>query len=202
MLFGQRKRIKELEDELAKTKEDLDDLILYLEQMTSFLPVAVCIITGVKVLLDVNSSFENISGYSGLEMIGKPVESMFENEEEIKNLIHSVEQQGDIESKESILLASNSKKIPVRVFCGQRKDNQKNITGYFLTIIDISESKEFQSKLEQTVKERTKELRVRLNELEIFHNMTVGRELKMIELKKEVKKLKDEIEKFQKPKKK
>ncbi len=44
--------------------------------------------------------------------------------------------------------------------------------------------------LEQKVEERTKELRHRLNELEKFHKLTVGRELKMTELKKEIEKLK------------
>ena len=44
--------------------------------------------------------------------------------------------------------------------------------------------------LEQKVEERTKELQERVNELERFHELTVGRELRMIELKKEIKKLK------------
>lgn len=42
---------------------------------------------------------------------------------------------------------------------------------------------------------KTKELRERLRELEKFHRLTVGRELKMIELKKEIKKLKEELSK-------
>ena len=44
--------------------------------------------------------------------------------------------------------------------------------------------------LEKTVEERTKELQVKLEELERFHDLTVGREMKMIELKKEIEKLK------------
>ena len=52
------------------------------------------------------------------------------------------------------------------------------------------ELKELTKGLEGNVKERTKELQGRVNELERFHNLTVGRELKMIELKKEIKKLK------------
>jgi PAS domain S-box-containing protein len=201
MPFVKRRKLKEQEEELNKTREDLDDLIFYLEQITSFLPVAVCIITGVKVFLDVNDSFEKLTGYPSLEIIGKPIDSIFEEKENIKTLINSVEKKGDVESEELTLLTSKKKKIPVRVSCGQRKDNQQNITGYFLTIVDISESKEFQKKLEETVRERTKQLRRRLNELEIFHNMTVGRELKMIELKKEIKGLKEELKGSKKNKK-
>jgi len=44
--------------------------------------------------------------------------------------------------------------------------------------------------LEEQVKERTKELQEKVEELERFHRLAVGRELKMIELKKEIEKLK------------
>jgi hypothetical protein len=40
---------------------------------------------------------------------------------------------------------------------------------------------------EETIKARTKELEERVKELERFRRLTVGRELKMMELKKELK---------------
>jgi len=57
------------------------------------------------------------------------------------------------------------------------------------------ELKELAESLEEKVKERTKELQERLDELEKFHRLTVGRELKMVELKEEIKKLREELEK-------
>ena len=50
--------------------------------------------------------------------------------------------------------------------------------------------------LEERVKERTQELQKRIEELEKFHKITVGRELKMAKLKKEIKKLNEELEKY------
>jgi len=47
--------------------------------------------------------------------------------------------------------------------------------------------------LDEQVKVRTKELQERINELERFHKLTVGRELKMIELKKEIQRLETQI---------
>jgi hypothetical protein len=65
------------------------------------------------------------------------------------------------------------------------------------------ELEELAKGLEEKVKERTKELQEktielqkRVAELEEFHRLAVGRELKMIELKEEIKKLKEELEKF------
>jgi nitrate/nitrite-specific signal transduction histidine kinase len=52
------------------------------------------------------------------------------------------------------------------------------------------ELEELTENLEDKVKERTKELEERIKELERFHKITVGREMKMIELKEELKKLK------------
>ena len=54
---------------------------------------------------------------------------------------------------------------------------------------------ELAEKLEENVKERTKELQQKIDELERFQELTVGRELKMIELKKEIKKIKEELKK-------
>jgi len=47
--------------------------------------------------------------------------------------------------------------------------------------------------LDEKVKERTRELEERIEELEKFHKLTVGRELKMVELKREIAKLKNEL---------
>jgi len=55
------------------------------------------------------------------------------------------------------------------------------------------ELKELAEGLDEKVKEKTKELQERIGELEKFQKLTVGRELKMVELKKEIKKLKEEL---------
>lgn len=57
------------------------------------------------------------------------------------------------------------------------------------------ELKELARTLEEKVKERTKELQGKIEELEKFQRLTVGREIRMIELKKEIGKLKKELEK-------
>lgn len=54
-----------------------------------------------------------------------------------------------------------------------------------------TEIEEYNKKLEKEVADRTKELAQRIGELERLQKMTVDRELKMIELKNEVQKLKD-----------
>jgi len=55
------------------------------------------------------------------------------------------------------------------------------------------ELKELADGLEKQVKEKTKDLQKRVDELEKFHNATIDRELKMIELKKEITELKERL---------
>ncbi|MCK4491723.1 MAG: HAMP domain-containing protein [Candidatus Altiarchaeales archaeon] len=50
---------------------------------------------------------------------------------------------------------------------------------------------EYNRELEGKIEERTEELQARVDELERFHKLTVGRELKMIELKKRIKELEE-----------
>jgi len=54
--------------------------------------------------------------------------------------------------------------------------------------------REEKANLEMKVRQRTNELQEKVNEFEKLHKITIGRELKMIELKEEIKKLKKELE--------
>ncbi|MEF8847494.1 MAG: HAMP domain-containing protein, partial [Candidatus Paceibacterota bacterium] len=55
------------------------------------------------------------------------------------------------------------------------------------------ELRELNQELEDRVQKRTQELRKRVSELERFHRLTVGREMKMIELKDKIKELKKKL---------
>ena len=56
-----------------------------------------------------------------------------------------------------------------------------------------TELKEVNNNLEKTIKERTEKLREKMEELEKFNKATVDRELKMVELKKEIESLRKKL---------
>lgn len=58
------------------------------------------------------------------------------------------------------------------------------------------ELEELADSLDGQVKKRTKELEEKIKDLEKIKRLSIGRELKMIELKKEIKSLKKEIKKI------
>jgi uncharacterized protein YdcH (DUF465 family) len=67
-------------------------------------------------------------------------------------------------------------------------DEKGEFLNTVITATDITELK----RIEQSLTESRGELKERIDELENFYEMAVNRELKMIELKKEIIRLKDE----------
>jgi len=146
--------------------------------------------------------------HSGNSMICK---MLGYTEEEIKNLglmdIHPekdipyVSEQFKKQASGKITLAQD---IPVK-----RKDGSvfyADINSFTITLAgktylvgifrDITDRKKFKDKLEK----REAELKERVKQLEDFYDMSVGRELKMKELKEEIEILKDELAKYRKEK--
>jgi PAS domain S-box-containing protein len=79
---------------------------------------------------------------------------------------------------------TETKKIPI--FEGS------NVTKVITIIRDITERK----KVEEEMKRGRAELKERIKELEEFYDMAVGRELRMVELKKEIEQLKEQLDEY------
>jgi PAS domain S-box-containing protein len=91
---------------------------------------------------------------------------------------------GNIEAIDEKYL-QNAHEIWIHTVKTPVKDEKGNIVGILGIFWDISEHKKMEDELKNRVKE-----------LEEFYNMSVGRELRMIELKKEINSLKEELEKY------
>ena len=191
--MAQKKRLKS-EKESKQTMEDLEDLVSYVQNFNFFLPIAVCSISPNRNIIDINRAFEELTDYKPLEIIGKSVKTLFLEEDKIDKIINESIKKKTVRSRELTLISKDKKKILVDISVSVREDKKGNSIGYFASITDITEIKKFQESLEEQVKERTKELQNKIRELEKFQKITVGRELKMIELKKEIERLKNELE--------
>jgi len=191
------KNIKKTSEQgFREIKEDLEDLKKYIQDFTLFLPLAFSLISPFHIIVSVNQSFKSLAGYDEIEVTGRDISFLFLEKTKLEDFKKDIIKTGKKISKELTLITKNKNKIPVNVIALARKNEEGDSQGYFLTISDISKSKKFRQELERQVIERTKELQEKIEELEKINQLTVGRELKMIELKEEIEKLKEELEKY------
>ena len=92
-----------------------------------------------------------------------------------------------------ILVSYREKKNYIAVLDAQEETEMARTTLEIKVAARVRELKELADSLDQQVKERTKELQERLNELEKFQRLMIGREEKMIELKEKIKKMEKEL---------
>ena len=170
---------KNKEEKISTLIEDLTSLENYARDLLYFLPLPICLVSPMEIILEANTALEKISGYKIEEIIGKPVEDFFAKEE-IEKLLKETREKSFTERKEINIFTKNKREIMVSASTMLRK-SEGEIIGYFLGFFDLTE-----------IKKKEKELQIKVKELEKFHKLAVGRELKMIELKKEIKTLKKE----------
>ena len=174
-------------------REDLENLERYIEEFSFFLPLAICTVNPTEIIVDINQATKKLIGYNEVDIVGQEVSFLFKEKAVISKFFKKVLKEGLVKNKEVILVTKNKKEIPVSISASIRKDYNKNVIGYFLAISDITEIKKFQEHLEEKVEERTKELQGKIEELERFHKLAVGRELKMISLKEKIEELEKQI---------
>ncbi len=180
---------------LQKLQENLNELIDYLNDLFNFLPIPVCDISPTLYIIQANKAFEKLSGFDLLEIVGEPIEKFLLERDGLKKVVSLLEEKNFLENEEFTLLCKDKKEKIVNTFWAKKEK------GYFLAMIDITHLKRIHQEMEEKIKSQTKELREKLEELEKFQKVTIGRELKMIELKNEIQKLKKEIEELKKLKK-
>ena len=157
---------KRTENLLKMTMEDLEELERYIEELSSFLPLAVCTINPSGVVLVVNSAFQNLTGYREVEIIGEKVDSLFLNKKDFQNLIESKTlKEKTILTRRMTLSKKEGGKIPVNMAISIRRNKEGNFLGHFIALSDISEFEKLKQGLEEKVKERTKNLEEQTQEI-------------------------------------
>lgn len=178
---------------LEQLLQDLEDLESFLKDLWQFLPLPTCYVNPLLIILDVNSALEEFFGFQAMELIGKKAETLFSDKSLAKEIFQDLSRKKKPIRKEGEFLTKGKEKKEVVVSGTLRQDAQNNILGYYLAFSDISKLKESQKNLEKKVQQRTKELQERVEQLERFQKITIGRELKMAQLKKEIQRLKKDI---------
>jgi PAS domain S-box-containing protein len=183
------------EEEIKRYQEEINELIDYINGLFNFLPIPICDLSSTFYTIQVNKAFEKLTGFDSLEITGENIEKLFPEKEKIKKIISLLQKERELQNQELILTKKKGEEIIVNTFWAARIKKEE-VEGFLLAFIDITLLKRIQKEMEEEIKLKTKDLREKIIELEKFQKIAIGRELKMIELKEEIKKLREELEKL------
>ncbi len=145
-------------------------------------------------ITDVNEATMKVTGIPRGKLIGADFSDYFTEPENARKGYEQVFAKGSVTDYPLTIRHKDGRLTNVLYNASVYRDAQGKVLGVFAAARDVTAQKEAESKIaEQRAREeqRTRELE-RLSELERFQKLTVGRELKMIELKKEIEELQKE----------
>jgi PAS domain S-box-containing protein len=164
-----------------------------------------------------NKTTSDLLGYKGGELIGKSIDFLTEGKPSFEGLL----KEEIIRNYETNYVSGSGEKIPVSLNSSLIKDKSGKLAGAVVIAHDIREIRKLIAELGEKIKtlevasrkaektrlatlnilEDVEETRIalqeRVAELEKFNKLSVGRELKMIELKEEIQRLKTGLEQKQ-----
>jgi PAS domain S-box-containing protein len=134
-----------------------------------------------------NKGAERLFGYSSEEAIGKPITMLIpsDHQQEEHEMIECLKLGESVSSFETICLRKDGSPLDISVTISPIKDATGKVIGASRIARDISKRK----LADEALRQAHAELRSRAEELSRFNRVAVGREARMIELKKEVNEL-------------
>lgn len=174
---------------IEQLSDNLEVLEAYAKDLWQFFPLPICHVNPFQVILDANLALEEFLGYKVFELTGEKVDILFVDKRQVQKIYQDIFKKKEILYQEGEVITKTGERKTVSIAARGREDKKGNIIGYYLAFSDISEFKKLQTELEEKVEERTEELQKRIEELEKFRKAAVGRELKMVELKQEMRRL-------------
>lgn len=138
-----------------------------------------------------NQAIHKMLGYSQDEILGMYADSLFgEGSANFSSMKQKITESGTSYS-ETLFRKKDGKTVTVLVSLSVVSDKGKNARGFVLNARDIGRIK----REEEEMLKKNKELQEKTEELEKINRMAVGREQKMIELKKRIAELEEELSK-------
>ncbi len=195
----EKERVQNVIEELIKEKCNFKDFNTYLKgKGGKKIPVALTVIP----LIEDKTFIGGLAVFVDIRQLKGVLESLdrakSELEERVKERTKELEKKTVEAEKKSKELEKKTKELEE---IKEALEESRNILKVKVRA-RTRELRELNESLEKKVKERTEELQERVDELNKWFKLTVGRELKMAELKEEVNELREKVDSSRKKKKK
>jgi PAS domain S-box-containing protein len=145
-------------------------------------------------ITDVNEATSKITGMLREQLIGTDFSDYFTEPENARKGYEQVFSKGFVTDYPLTIRQRDGRLTHVAYNASVYRDAKGNVLGVFAAARDVTAQKEAEITDQRAREEQRARELDRLAELERFQKLTVGRELKMIALKKEVEELKREAE--------
>lgn len=173
---------------IQQLEEDISLLEIYVKdfrELFSFIPFPICFANPQGIALEVNPSFLEITGYGEIDIIGEKIFNLFD-EDEKNNLQRTIKEKA-VKNWETLIKTKDGEEVPISAFIRKNETGHGSpVGGIFFSFFDLREVNEKERKLEQ-----------KITEIKKINRLMEGRELKMVELKKKIKELEKELERYQ-----
>jgi len=183
---NQEKKIKTLQ-------EDVSMLESYVQDLFAFTPLPLCFVNPKGMVLEVNPAFIKATGYDEYDIVGESLFKIME-EKDVREILRQATEEKVVEEQETVIKTKEEKEIPATVFVKSRKIKGEGVNGIFFSFFNLTDIK----RKEEEIKKRKEELEEKVEEMEKINRLTIGREVKMAELKDKIKRLKEEIREHKK----
>jgi PAS domain S-box-containing protein len=140
-------------------------------------------------ITDVNEATTKVTGVPRDKLIGTDFSNYFTEPEKAQEGYRQVFAKGMVTDYPLTIRHRNGQLTDVLYNASVYRDDRGNVIGVFAAARDVTAQKQAEA---QVAEQRGKELE-RLAELERFQKLTMGRELRMIELKKEIEDLRKKV---------
>ncbi|MBN2058014.1 MAG: PAS domain-containing protein [Candidatus Saganbacteria bacterium] len=156
-------------------EQEVFELEDYIKDIWEFIPVSIAYLNPAGIIMDVDSSMEKFLDIPREDLIGTRLTEYIKDPAIFQHIHQETLEHGGIQNIDNSIKTRSGAEIKVVVSSAVRRSQENEVVGYFISFSDTSKIKQIQSELEK-----------KLAELKEFHDLAVGRELRMIELEKEV----------------
>lgn len=194
LIPGTKKRVASLLDITAykRTLQDLEESQRNLELILETITSMIIVMDFDGRIMMFNRASEALTGYNREEVIGKTIIELFIPKEwipEVKKNLADLSSLGTHNYHEIPWITKSGEERIIEWKCSVFPILIDKKNCILATGVDVTEKRKME-----------KELKKRIKELEDFYEMAVGRELRMIELKKQLEEIQKELERYKKTK--